>query len=100
MREMRNVTFLGLTLSGLTLSGLTFHGNTAQSGPPYYEARNVSWTYFYGKTDSYERIDYILVSCSLDKSLVKENTYIPSISNWGIGSDHWPIVAEFETDIK
>ena len=30
------------------------------AGPPYNEPRNVAWTYFYGKDDTYGRIDYIL----------------------------------------
>jgi endonuclease/exonuclease/phosphatase family metal-dependent hydrolase len=76
------------------------NGDAAQSLPPYYEPRNVAWTYFYGKTDEYSRIDYILVSQSLEKHLVKEDTYVPLIPNWGIGSDHRPIVAEFQTDMR
>jgi hypothetical protein len=31
---------------------------------------------------------------------VKQETYIPAIPNWGIGSDHRPIVAAFETGNK
>jgi hypothetical protein len=29
---------------------------------------------------------------------VKTGTYIPTIPNWGIGSDHRPIVAAFNTN--
>jgi endonuclease/exonuclease/phosphatase family metal-dependent hydrolase len=64
----------------------------------YHEPRNVAWTYFYGADDVYSRIDYILLSPAMARGWVKAETYIPTISNWGIGSDHRPIVATFDTD--
>jgi len=73
------------------------NGDTARAEPPYFEPRDIAWTYFYGKTDSYERIDYILISNGLLKQWVKQDTGIPFVPNWGLGSDHRPIVAEFET---
>jgi hypothetical protein len=30
------------------------------------------------------------------RDLVKQETCIPTIPNWGVGSDHRPIVAVFE----
>jgi endonuclease/exonuclease/phosphatase family metal-dependent hydrolase len=72
------------------------NGDTDRKEPPYYEPRNVAWTYFYGKTDEYSRIDYILISAGLCKNWVENGTFIPSIPNWGIGSDHRPIVAGFQ----
>ncbi len=74
------------------------NGDTAPGEPPYFTPRNVAWTYFYGKNDTYSRIDYILISSGLLKHWVKQDTYIPAISNWGIGSDHRPIVATFSTE--
>jgi endonuclease/exonuclease/phosphatase family metal-dependent hydrolase len=62
----------------------------------YHEPRNVAWTYFYGADDTYARIDYILLSPAMARDWVKAGTYIPTIPNWGIGSDHRPIVATFE----
>lgn len=62
----------------------------------YHEPRNVTWTYFYGADDTYSRIDYILASPAMARDWVKEETYIPTIPNWGIGSDHRPVVATFE----
>ncbi len=76
------------------------NGDTAPGEPPYFEPRDVSWTYFYGKTDTYSRIDYILVSPALKLHWLAADTYIPAIPNWGIGSDHRPIVASFTTDMK
>ena len=74
------------------------NGDTAVSEPPYFEPRDVAWTYFYGKEDTYSRIDYIAISSGLLKYWVKEGTYIPTIPNWGMGSDHRPMVAAFQTD--
>jgi endonuclease/exonuclease/phosphatase family metal-dependent hydrolase len=64
----------------------------------YHEPRSVAWTYFYGADDTYTRIDYILLSPALSRNWVKEETYIPAIPNWGIGSDHRPIVATLKTN--
>jgi endonuclease/exonuclease/phosphatase family metal-dependent hydrolase len=62
----------------------------------YHEPRDVTWTYFYGANDTYSRIDYILLSPAMEKNWLTNETYIPTIPNWGIGSDHRPIVATFE----
>jgi endonuclease/exonuclease/phosphatase family metal-dependent hydrolase len=72
------------------------NGDNALIEPPYFSPRNVAWTYFYGADDTYSRIDYILASPAMTRGWVKKETYIPTISNWGIGSDHRPIVATFE----
>jgi len=74
------------------------NGDTARSEPPYYEPRDVAWTYFYGKDDTYSRIDYILLSPGLKRNWLANETYIPAIPNWGLGSDHRPVVAGFQTD--
>jgi exonuclease III len=42
-------------------------------------------------------MDYILVSPALARDWVKEETYIATIPNWGVGSDHRPIIAAFKT---
>jgi len=76
------------------------NGDTARPEPPYYEPRDAAWTYFYGKDDSYSRIDYILVSPALQRHWLAEETFIPVIPNWGLGSDHRPVVAGFETREK
>lgn len=76
------------------------NGDNAPGQPPYFEPRNVTWTYFYGADDTYSRIDYILLSPAMARDWVKAGTYIPTIPNWGIGSDHRPIVATFEVENK
>jgi endonuclease/exonuclease/phosphatase family metal-dependent hydrolase len=73
------------------------NGDNVPSEPPYYEPRNVTWTYFYGKDDTYSRIDYILLSPAMRGYWLKEGTYASTVPNWGIASDHRPIIAEFQT---
>jgi exonuclease III len=51
-----------------------------------------------GADDTYSRIDYILLSPAMSRDWVKAETYIPTIQNWGIGSDHRPIVVTFNTN--
>lgn len=67
---------------------------------PRWFPRNVAWTHYYGKEDTYSRIDYILLSPGMAKEWVKEETYVLTAPNWGIASDHRPIVATFSTDDK
>lgn len=76
------------------------NGDTTRGEPPYYEPRNVAWTYFYGKDDTYSRIDYVLMSPALKRNWLANESYIPFVPNWGLGSDHRPVVAGFQTDEK
>jgi endonuclease/exonuclease/phosphatase family metal-dependent hydrolase len=64
---------------------------------PNWEPRSITWTEYFGLEDLYSRIDYILLSPAMAREWVKEGTYIPTISNWGVGSDHRPLVATFDT---
>ncbi|MFZ1073730.1 MAG: endonuclease/exonuclease/phosphatase family protein [Verrucomicrobiia bacterium] len=64
----------------------------------HFQPRNVTWTEYYGKEDTYSRVDYILLSPAMARDWVKQGTYIPTVPNWGIGSDHRPIVAAFKTN--
>jgi endonuclease/exonuclease/phosphatase family metal-dependent hydrolase len=72
------------------------NGDNAPAEKSNYDSRNVTWTEYYGKEDAYTRMDYIFISPALTRDWVKEQTYISTIPNWGIGSDHRPIVAAFE----
>lgn len=74
--------------------------NQPNPSNPRWFPRNIAWTHYYGKEDSYSRIDYILTSPGMERELVKEGTYIPTVANWGIGSDHRPVVATFTTTDK
>jgi endonuclease/exonuclease/phosphatase family metal-dependent hydrolase len=65
-----------------------------------YSPMNVTWTYYYGVEDTYSRIDYILLSPGMAHEWVKKESYVPALPNWGVGSDHRPIVAAFEAGDK
>ena len=67
---------------------------------PRYKPRNVAWTHYYGVEDTYSRLDYILLSHGMAKEWVTNETYVLTIPNWGLGSDHRPMVATFEAKDK
>ena len=74
------------------------NGDNAPSPNPAWQPRNISWTHYYGVEDSYSRIDYILLSPGMAKEWLKDESYIATIPNWGVGSDHRPLVATFRTE--
>ena len=74
------------------------NGDDQSNNNPRYPAPQITWTHYYGKEDTYRRIDYILLSKGMTRDWVSGGTYIIKVPNWGIGSDHRPIVAEFTTE--
>lgn len=73
------------------------NGDNTPSENPRWDPRNVTWTYYYGKEDTYQRIDYLLVSSGMAKEWERTGTYVLAMPNWGAASDHRPIVAQFST---
>lgn len=71
------------------------NGDNAPPPNPNWDPRNVTWTHFYGKEDSYERIDYILMSPGMAREWHPTASYVPTLPNWGVASDHRPVVAGF-----
>jgi endonuclease/exonuclease/phosphatase family metal-dependent hydrolase len=60
-----------------------------------FAPRNVTWTHYYGKEDTYSRIDYILLSPGMAREWKTDGTYVLTLPNWGLASDHRPITASF-----
>jgi endonuclease/exonuclease/phosphatase family metal-dependent hydrolase len=71
------------------------NGDNARSLNPRFDPANVTWTYYYGKEDTYSRIDYILLSPGMAREWNPAESYVLSVANWGVASDHRPIVAGF-----
>ena len=60
-----------------------------------YPPRRVTWTTYYGREDSFTRFDYLLASPGMAKELVRSGTYVLAMPDWGVASDHRPVVATF-----
>lgn len=71
------------------------NGDALRSASPWLEPREITWTHYYGKEDTYSRIDYILLSPAMAGAWDKRGTCVLTTSNWGVASDHRPIVATF-----
>lgn len=74
------------------------NGDNAPPDEGRREPRNVVWTHYYGIADTYSRIDYILLSPAMARAWVPGETYVLSVPNWGVGSDHRPLVAGFRAN--
>ncbi|HUA36862.1 MAG TPA: endonuclease/exonuclease/phosphatase family protein [Candidatus Sulfopaludibacter sp.] len=72
------------------------NGDHAHAANAFHDPRAVTWTEYYGKEDVYTRMDYILLSPALARAWDRNGTYILTLPDWGLASDHRPIVATFE----
>lgn len=74
------------------------HNGDNQLNPinPRYQPRNITWTHHYGVEDTYSRLDYVMLSPGMVREWVTNETYVLTMTNWGVGSDHRPLVATFE----
>ncbi len=60
--------------------------------------RAITWTHFYGADDTYSRVDFILLSRGLAREWVTNQTYVLNLPDWGLASDHRPVVATFRAE--
>lgn len=72
------------------------NGDDQPNANPRYAPPRVTWTYYYAVEDTYSRIDYILLSRGMAAEWDPAETYVLTKPNWGLASDHRPIVATFQ----
>ncbi len=72
------------------------NGDPPAASPGQSEPRQITWTHYYPKDDTFSRIDYILLSPAMAPEWVTAETYVLAVPGWGMASDHRPIVATFE----
>ena len=89
---------LGRGRTGLTdLRPAEPNGDDARLPEGRPSLRTVSWTHFYAKEDTYSRIDYLFVSPGMQREWIPGSAQILALPNWGVASDHRPVVARFST---
>jgi endonuclease/exonuclease/phosphatase family metal-dependent hydrolase len=71
------------------------NGDGEASADGRRQSRHITWTHYYDKDDVFSRIDYILLGRGLRDHWLKDETYILSTPDWGLASDHRPLVAGF-----
>jgi endonuclease/exonuclease/phosphatase family metal-dependent hydrolase len=71
------------------------NGDNPPGADPQSPSRTVAWTHYYAVEETYSRIDYILISRGMKREWDRTGTYVLFIPNWGIASDHRPLVARF-----
>ena len=71
------------------------NGDAHTSHSSRFAPRDITWTHYYGKEDTYSRIDYILLSHGMGREWETNGTFVLTMPDWGIASDHRPIVARF-----
>jgi endonuclease/exonuclease/phosphatase family metal-dependent hydrolase len=67
------------------------NGDSMTNANSRYEPRRIFWTHYFGKEESYHRIDYIFVSQNLKAAVDEKESYVFAIPNWGVASDHRPV---------
>jgi endonuclease/exonuclease/phosphatase family metal-dependent hydrolase len=74
------------------------NGDDLGSGTNRKPTRNIAWTHFYAVEDTYSRLDYIFVSAAMATHWVTNQSFVLSIPNWGVGSDHRPVTISLSSD--
>lgn len=59
------------------------------------EKRQVTWTHYYAPSDTYSRIDFVLLSRGMAREWLTNQTYVLVKPDWGLASDHRALVATF-----
>ncbi len=67
------------------------NGDTGFTPNPRWEPRTVTWTHYYGKEDSYSRIDYLLLHPNAAREWIAAESRLVVVPDWGLASDHRPV---------
>jgi endonuclease/exonuclease/phosphatase family metal-dependent hydrolase len=71
-------------------------GSEARSGAESRAGeRTITWTHHYAREDTYSRIDYILISPGMAQEWKANETFVLTMPEWGVASDHRPVLASF-----
>jgi endonuclease/exonuclease/phosphatase family metal-dependent hydrolase len=73
------------------------NGDTGYTPNARWQPRTVAWTHYYGVEDTYSRVDYVLLHRNAARDLRPAESYVPVVSDWGLASDHRPVVVVLET---
>jgi endonuclease/exonuclease/phosphatase family metal-dependent hydrolase len=76
------------------------NGDNTPSSNPRWDPRNIAWTHFFGKEDTYSRIDYILLSAGMAREWVTNESHVLALPNWGVASDHRPVLVTITAQDK
>ena len=73
------------------------NGDIAQMNGGVVERRSITWTHYYPREDTYRRIDFVLLSRGMAREWIASQSYVLALPNWGLASDHRPVLATFES---
>jgi endonuclease/exonuclease/phosphatase family metal-dependent hydrolase len=73
------------------------NGDDQPAPNPRLAPRRITWTSYYSREDSYSRVDYIFLSPGMAREWDPTGTFVLAMPNWGVASDHRPVIARFHT---
>jgi len=73
------------------------NGDTGYRPNARWQPRTVAWTHHYGVEDTYSRVDYALLHRNVAGEWKAAESYVPVVADWGLASDHRPVVVVVET---
>jgi endonuclease/exonuclease/phosphatase family metal-dependent hydrolase len=74
---------------------MTFQENPVFTVVLSLQPKDLCKRYSFSKEDSYSRIDFLLLSRGMAREWLPNESSVLTLPNWGLASDHRPIVAVF-----
>ncbi|MGE3309285.1 MAG: endonuclease/exonuclease/phosphatase family protein [Limisphaerales bacterium] len=72
------------------------NGDTGFTPNPRWQPRTIAWTHYYGVEDTYSRVDYALLHPNAAREWKASESYVATVPDWGVASDHRPVVVVLE----